>query len=64
MALMANAADFMCHMSAIGKSGNKQADKDSQIFEGLNLSYGAMGVLTEELKAERAQVDTFLEALS
>jgi putative nucleotidyltransferase with HDIG domain len=64
MALMANAADFMCHRSAIGQSGNKKTEKDNQIFEGLNLSYGALGILTEELKSERDQVDAFLEALS
>jgi putative nucleotidyltransferase with HDIG domain len=64
MASIANTANFICHRSHIGRSRNKKTEKDNAVLEKLNLSYGAVSLLVEELSSEREQVDGFLEALS
>jgi len=64
MAFIANTADFICHRSGIGQSGNKKNEKNNDVLENLNLSYGTVSILAEELRSERDQVEGFLEALS
>lgn len=64
MAMMLNAADFICHQSGIGQSGNKNVEKDNKAITGLRLSDQDIITLIKELETERPQIEYFLEALA
>ncbi len=64
MAMAINAANFICHQSGIGQSGNKNIQQDDKVLERLGLSDQDIVTLAEELESERSQVEDFLEALS
>jgi putative nucleotidyltransferase with HDIG domain len=64
MAMMVNLANFICHQSGIGQSGNHNIEPDNKILRKLGLSDENVRTLTEELESEQGQVEDFLAALS
>jgi putative nucleotidyltransferase with HDIG domain len=64
MAMVINVANFICHQSGIGQSGNKNIQQDNEVLEKLGLSDQDMVTLAETLESERSQVEDFLEVLS
>lgn len=64
MAMTVNLANFICHRSGIGLSGNNHTKKDDMVLRQLGLPDESIGTLTEELESERDQVEDFLVALS
>ena len=64
MAMIVNLANFICHQSGIGHSGNNNIETDNNVLGKLGLSDENIGALIEELESERDQVEDFLVALS
>jgi len=64
MAMMLNAADFICHQSSIGQSGNKNVEEDEEIITRLRFSDQDIITLVKGLETERPQIEYFLEALA
>jgi putative nucleotidyltransferase with HDIG domain len=64
MAMIVNLANFICHQSGIGQSGNNNIETDDKVLRELGLSDENAVALTEELESEREQVEDFLRALS
>lgn len=64
MAMIVYVANFICHQSGIGRSGNNSIEIDNKILGKLGLSDENIGTLTEELESERDKVEDFLTALS
>jgi len=64
MAMVINVANFVCHQSGIGQSGNKNIQQDDSALEKLGFSDQDIVTLAEELESERSQVEDFLEAIS
>jgi HD-like signal output (HDOD) protein len=63
MAMVINVANFICHQSGIGESGNKYIEQDKEVPKKLGLLDQDMVTLVEALESERSHVDDFLEAL-
>ena len=64
MAMTVHLANFICHQSGIGHSGNNNIETDDKVLSELGLSDENVGTLAEELEAERDRVEDFLRALS
>lgn len=64
MAMMVNAANYICHKAKIGVSGDIKIVKTEEIIKGLELNRDAMKMFIEKLKTQRAEVDNVLNALS
>ena len=64
MAMTVNMANFICHESDIGQSGDLGVEKPVEIMNGLGIAEETMGMLVEKMKSEKENVDNFLEALS
>ncbi len=64
MAMIVNLANFICHQSGIGHSGNNNIETDDKVLRKMGLSDENVGTLAEELEAERDRVEDFLVALS
>lgn len=64
MAMIVNLANFICHQSGIGHSGNNKIETDNKVLRKLGFSDENVVALTEELESERDQVEDFLAALS
>ena len=64
MAMVTHVANFICHQSDIGESGNKDIKQDKKVSEKLGLSDQDMVALVEALESEQSQVEDFLEVLS
>ncbi len=64
MAMVVNLANFVCHRSGIGRSGNNNIEPDNKILRKLGLSDENVRTLTAELVSEQDQVEDFLAALS
>jgi putative nucleotidyltransferase with HDIG domain len=64
MAMVVHLANFICHRSGIGQSGNNNINTDNKILRKLRLSDENVRTLTEELESEQGEVEDFLAALS
>ncbi|MCJ7615894.1 MAG: HDOD domain-containing protein [Desulfobacterales bacterium] len=64
MAMIVYAANFICHQSGIGRSGNNNIETDNKILGKLELSDENIRTLAEELESEQDKVEAFLTALS
>jgi HD-like signal output (HDOD) protein len=64
MAMIVYVANFICHQSGIGRSGNNNIETDNKILGKLELSDENIRTLAEELESEQDKVEAFLAALS
>ena len=63
MATMVTIADYLCHASEIGSSGNLGAVRPEAAITGLGIPEESMDSIMEQLKEDRPHVDGFLEAM-
>jgi len=63
MCMIINAANYICHISEIGHSGNQSTEKTEEAFSALGLNNEDIGSLVENLKSEQEEIEGFLQAL-